>query len=412
MAPSTSPSASAVSSGHVLQLIRTGEATTRAEIGRLTGLSRPAVALRITELLACGLVTEGVPAPSSGGRPPGRLEFNAASGVVLSAVLGMSRSQVAVCDLAGRVLARTPGTPEVEHGPDTAVPWLLDTWARLLEFCDRSAGDVRGVGLGLPGTVEFAAGRSVASPVLTSWGGVEIGPMITKHHPVPVLIDNDVNAMALGERGAHYRDVDDLVFVKVSTGIGAGIISRGALLRGSLGAAGEIGHIPVCGGGGTPCRCGNTDCLEAVAGGSALIARLAEQHRKVSGVGELAALARDGDPAAVTLVREAGRRIGEVLAGAVNLLNPAVIVLGGDLARAYDPLLAGVREIVFQRSTALSTRRLQILPSRAGAEVGILGSATMVLDRILAPEAVDAALAEAAADRETHTAAGGQAAIT
>ncbi|MBB6171756.1 putative NBD/HSP70 family sugar kinase [Nocardiopsis mwathae] len=393
MPRSTAPSPSNATSGHVLRLIRTGDAATRTEIGRLTGLSRPAVAARLTELMSRGLVSEGSQGPSSGGRPPGRLEFNASGGVVLTAALGISRSQIAVCDLAGHVLAHVGGSPQVEQGPAAAVPWLLDTWEELLAKAGRSTDDVWGAGIGVPGTVEFATGRAASPPVLASWGGVEIRPLIAERFPVPVMLDNDVNVMALGEHWARHRDtVDDLIFVKVSTGIGAGIVSDGAILRGSLGAAGEIGHIPVQGDG-TPCRCGNTDCLEAVAGGPALLRQLAAQDRNVTGIRELAALAQEGDPEAVRLVRDAGRRIGEVLAGAVNLLNPAVIVLGGDLALAYDHLVAGVREVVFQRSTALATRQLRIVPSRLWDDAGPLGCAVMVLDRLLAPEAIDTELA-------------------
>jgi predicted NBD/HSP70 family sugar kinase len=397
MPRSKAASSPAVTSGDVLRLIRTGAAATRTEIGRRTGLSRPAVALRVAELTARGLVTEGDAAPSSGGRPPTRLEFNADAGTVLAAALGISRSEVAVCDLAGRVLTRTAGTPAVERGPDAVVPWLLDTWTALLDAAGRSGAGVRGVGVGVPGTVEFATGRAASPPVLASWSGVEIRPLVAARFPVPVLLDNDVNVMALGEHRAHHPGVDDLVFVKVSTGVGAGIVSGGSLLRGDLGAAGEIGHIPVRDGGGTPCRCGNTDCLEALAGGPALLARLAAAGGAAAGIPELAALAQGGDPAAVTLVRDAGRRVGEVLAGAVNLLNPAVIVLGGDLARAYDPLVAGVREVVFRRSTALATRRLTVVPSRAWDDAGLLGAAELVLDRVLSPEAVNAEIAAATA---------------
>lgn len=388
-----SKAAAPASSGHVLELVRSGEAATRTEIGRATGLSRPAVALRVTELLRHGLVTEDRAAPSGGGRPPARLEFNAAGGVVLAAALGVSHSQAAVCDLSGRLLARGSGSPEIEHGPHAALPWLLETWQRLLEECGRGTGDVRGSGIGVPGTVEFATGRAETPPVLADWGGVEIAPLVAERFPAPVLLDNDVNVMALGEHRAVHPGVGDLVFVKVSTGIGAGVVAGGELLRGSLGAAGEIGHIPVRDGGGTPCRCGNTDCLEAVAAGPALLARMAAQDRRVAGVAELAELAYEGDPDAVRLVRQAGRRLGEVLAGVVNLLNPEVIVLGGLLGRAHDHLVAGVREVVFQRSIPLATRQLRVVGNRSGEEAGLHGAATMVLERVLSPDAVNAGIA-------------------
>ena len=165
------------------------------------------------------------------------------------------------------------------------------------------------------------------------------------------------------------------------------------LLRGSLGAAGEIGHIPVRDGGGLPCRCGNTDCLEAVAGGRRLLDRASEQGRRVDTLKDLVALAVGGDPVAVTLVREAGRRLGEALAGAVNLLNPEVIVLGGDLSEAYDHLVAGVREVVFQQCTALATRQLRVVSSSLWDDAGVRGCAAMVTEEILSPESVNKLLA-------------------
>lgn len=385
---------SAATSGHILELIRSGTATSRTEIGRVTGLSRPSVALRVTELIDAGLVTEGPGAVSSGGRPPTLLEFDASSGLLLTCALGMVRSQAAVCDLSGEVLVRTPGSPDMEQGPDGTLPWLLETWSHQIASLGRAPGDVRGVGIGLPGTVEFHAGRADDRPLLGKWAGVALAPLVAEHFPVPVTVDNDVNVMALGEHiaGGHGHP-DDMVFVKASTGIGAGLLSGGRLLRGSLGAAGEIGHIPVRGAGGLPCRCGNTDCLEAVAGGRRLLESAAEQGREVDTLQDLVASAVGGDAVAVTLVRSAGRRLGEALAGAVNLLNPEVIVLGGDLARAYDHLVAGVREVVFQQCTALATRRLRVVASSLWDEAGVRGCAAMVAEQILSPDAVNAFLA-------------------
>ena len=157
----------------------------------------------------------------------------------------------------------------------------------------------------------------------------------------------------------------DLLLVKVSTGIGAGIIAGGVLQRGARGAAGEIGHNPVADGGGVVCRCGNLDCLEAVASGAALVAALRAAGREVADVPGVVALVRAGDPEAVALVRHAGRRIGEVLAVAVNLLNPQVVVFGGDLAEAFEPLLAGVREQVYRRAVVPVTRELRDRAERA-----------------------------------------------
>ncbi len=387
-------SSAATTSGHILELIRTGTATNRSELSRATGLSRPSVALRLAELVDSGLVVEGTGSTSTGGRPPSLLEFNADNGLLLTAALGMARSQAAVCDLAGEILVRTPGSPDIASGPDATVPWLLETWSEQLASLDRDPSEVRGAGIGLPGTVEFHAGRADDRPLLGKWAGVPLAPLVAERFPVPVMVDNDVNVMALGEHlaGGHGHP-SDMVFVKVSTGIGAGLISGGRLLRGSLGAAGEIGHIPVRDGQGLPCRCGNTDCLEAVAGGPRLLELAAEEGREVSGIKELVALAAAGDPVAVTLVRGAGRRLGEALAGAVNLLNPEVVVLGGDLSEAYDHLVAGVREMVFQRCTALATRQLRVVASSLWDDAGVRGCAAMVAEEILSPEAVNKYLA-------------------
>ncbi|MEV2278129.1 ROK family transcriptional regulator [Nocardiopsis sp. NPDC049922] len=385
---------STATSGHILEMIRTGTATSRSEIARATGLSRPTVALRVTELIESGLVVEGTGAVSSGGRPPTLLEFNAASGLILTSALGMARSQAAVCDLDGEILVRTPGSPDMEQGPEVTVPWLLDTWTEQIASLGRDPSDVRGVGIGLPGTVEFQAGRAEDRPALGKWAGVPLAPLVAERFPVPVTVDNDVNVMALGEHiaGGH-GPADDMIFVKVSTGIGAGLLSGGHMLRGALGAAGEIGHVPVRDGGGLPCRCGNSDCLEAVAGGRRLLESAAARGRRLNGLKELVALAQEGDPVAVTLVRDAGRRLGEALAGAVNLLNPEVIVLGGDLSEAYDHLVAGVREIVFQQCTALATRQLRVVPSALWDDAGVRGCAAMVTEEILSPEAVNKLLA-------------------
>ncbi|GII77232.1 sugar kinase [Sphaerisporangium rufum] len=375
--------------GEVLHLIRTGEAATRADIGRLTGLSRPAVALRVADLMDRGLVAEDTAGPSTGGRPPVRLAFNAAGGTVLVASLGASRTQIAVCDLSGAQLARTDLEIDVERGPGVVLPLIMDVWADLLG--DRPAAGVRGAGLGVPATVEFAAGRTESARVMASWTGVAIPPLVAARYPVPVFVDNDVNVIAMGEhRAAYAREVRDLLFVKVSTRIGAGVVAGGEVLRGALGAAGEIGHIPVRDGGGVLCRCGNVDCVDSVASGTAILRDLRAAGRQVATLADVVTLVRAGDAETMAVVRRAGRLLGEVVASAVNLLNPAVVVLGGDVAERFQPLVSGVREVVHRRSTALSTRSLRIERSRLGEDAGIIGCALMVTDHILAPDTIDA----------------------
>jgi len=177
--------------------------------------------------------------------------------------------------------------------------------------------------------------------------------------------------------------------VKASTGIGLGIVSGGALQRGHLSAAGEMGHVPIADGGGVLCRCGQTDCLEAVAGGWAMVRALRSRGRDVSHVRDVVTLALNGDAEALGMIRTAGRHVGEVLSTAVTLLNPEIVVIGGDLARAYEPFVAGVRETVYRRSTALSTRQLRIVASTFGEHQGVVGCAALINEWVTSAQAID-----------------------
>jgi predicted NBD/HSP70 family sugar kinase len=382
-----------ISAGDVFALIHDGLVHTRADIGRQTDLSRTAVAARVHQLIKLGLVVEEAGGATTGGRPAGRLHPNSAGGVVLAASIGASKTKLGVCDLAGDVLAETGLDLDTTIGPGKVLSTVADRLDRLLDKADQPRSAVRGVGVCIPGAVDVAAGTPVESPLMPGWGGVPIAPHLG-FPGVPVLVDNDVNALTLAERNVR-PGVSDLLHVKVSTGIGAGIIAGGVLQRGAVGAAGEIGHNPVSDGGGVVCRCGNLDCLEVVASGAALVAALRSQGREVVDVPGVVALVRAGDPEAVALVRHTGRRIGEVLAVAVNLLNPQVVVFGGDLAEAFEPLLAGVRELVYRRGMVPVTRELRIEQSALGERAGIAGCATMALDEVLSPRAIDTALAPA-----------------
>jgi len=377
---------SGTSAGDVFALIHGGLAQTRAEIGRTTDLSRTAVAARVRQLVESGLVVEDAAGATTGGRPAGRLRVNPAGGVVLAASIGASKTKLGVCDLGGVALAETGLDVDTTLGPEVVLRTVGERLDRLREKADQP---VRGVGVCVPGPVDAATGTVLESPLLPGWGGVPLTLGVTG---VPVLVDNDVNALTLAEAAVR-PGVTDLVHVKVSTGIGAGIIAGGVLQRGARGAAGEIGHNPVADGGGVVCRCGNLDCLEAVASGAALVAALRGAGREVADVPGVVALVRAGDPEAVALVRHAGRRIGAVLAVVVNLLNPQVVVFGGDLAEAFEPLLAGVREQVYRRAVVPVTRELAIEQSALGPGAGVAGCAAMALAEVLSARAVDAALA-------------------
>jgi predicted NBD/HSP70 family sugar kinase len=376
------------SPGQLLGLIRSGDATTRAELAAATGLARSTISQRIDLLMADDLVQEVGEAPSTGGRPPAVLGFNHHAGVVLVADLGATHSRIAVSDLGGDALAEERRDIAIAEGPDTVLSWVEQEFDAMLTRLGMDASNVRGTGIGVPGPVEFAAGRTVHPPIMPGWDGYPIADRFADRYEAPALVDNDVNIMALGEHWRIQPSADDLFFVKMGTGIGSGMILGNHIHRGALGAAGDIGHVYV----GPPdilCRCGNLGCLEATAGGGALADQLRSMGYDTTNSRDVVRLVRAGNTDAIQLIRNAGRLVGQVLAAIVNLLNPAVIMIGGDVAMAGEELMAGIRETVYGRSTALSTADLKIMPSSLGDRAGITGAAAMIVEHVLAPVAVD-----------------------
>ena len=384
--------------GALLKLIRQGAATTRAELVDITGMARSTVSQRIDDLLTNRLLIESGAAPSTGGRRPALLEFNRNAGVVLVADLGATHSRLAVSNLMAEPLAEIAATRDIGLGPDRTLDWVEREFQGLLAHIGLTESDLMGIGVGLPGPVEFASGHAVLPPIMPGWDGYDVRGRLEQRFGVPALIDNDVNILALGEWWAMDQPVDDFVFVKVGTGIGAGLILGGVLQRGNDGAAGDIGHIQV----GDPdivCRCGNPGCLEASAGGGALAKTLAARGHATTVTNDVVALVRDGNRDAIQAVQEAGRLIGRVLATVVNTLNPSVIMIGGDLAAVGAELFARIREVVYSRSTALSTRHLSIIHGTLGDHAGITGAAAMAIEHVLSPAAVNSTLAVAGGAR-------------
>ncbi len=375
--------------GHLLELVRTGRAQTRSELRRVTGLSRTAIVSRVDALADAGLLLLGQELESTGGRRAGSLIFNKDAGVVLAAAIGRSRSQLAVFDLAGEELDATAIEHELGAGPDVVMPAVTE---RLLGLLGAIGRPVLGVGVSLPGAVNTDRGVSVDSPVLAAWAGVDIAPYFADLGAVPTYVGNDADVLARSERMGHASVYDDLIVVKASTGLGLGIIAEGRVVSGHLGAAGEIGHTKIDLAEGRPCRCGDTGCLETVAGGWSLVNQMVEAGRPIHHIRELTAMAVAGDPEAKHLLRESGRRLGEPLAVAINLLNPQAVVIGGDMAAAFDVYAAGVRESVYARASAIATRELRILPATYGDRAGVVGCAAMALDQVLSPAAVHALL--------------------
>lgn len=387
------PTAAAASPGQLLQLLRDGRPRTRAALASETGLARSTVRSRLDALLDAGLVNDGGSGASTGGRPAGRFVFNARARAVLAADVGATHATVAVTDLSGAPLARDRLDLDVADGPDAVLAALAAVWRRVLAATDSEAVRIAGVGIGLPGPVEHSTGRPNNPPIMPGWDGYDVPGRLAAEFDAPVLVDNDVNLMALGEHATCFPDVRNLIVVKVATGIGSGFISNGVLHRGAVGAAGDLGHILAPHGGDVPCRCGNTGCLEAVASGPAIAAALRARGIEARTSADVVALVRAGSLEASQATRQAGRDIGEVLAACVSMFNPSLIVVGGSLALAGEMLLAGVREAIYRRSLPLATEALRIVPSQAGESAAVLGAAAMVVQHALAPAMLDQQLA-------------------
>ena len=328
------------------------------------------------------------------------LAFNHRAGVVLAADLGATHSRLAVSDLAGAPLAEEAFDMDIADGPEARArqgPRALHRAARASSAA--RPHDVRGIGIGVPGPVAFATGQPVNPPIMPGWDGFSI-PRLVRRAATTRRCSSTTTSTSWrsGEHWAHWRDTEHLLFVKVGTGIGCGIVAGRAIHRGAQGAAGDIGHIRVAGHEDVVCRCGNVGCLEAVAGGArARAAARRGRARRAPTAATSCGSCAPATPRAVRMVREAGRSLGEVLAGCVNFFNPAVIVIGGDLGEAHEQLLAGVREVTFQRSLPLATRDLRTVPSRLGDRAGVVGAAIMVIEHVLAPEVVDRVVQGAAA---------------
>mgnify|MGYP000853100483 CR=1 FL=1 len=387
------------STATVLDVVREGTATTRPEICRRTGLARNLVADRVEQLLSVGLIAEGELGRSTGGRAPRSLRFRADAGRILVAELGATLVNVGITDLSGTLMASTERAIDVTAGPEVTLDYLSELMGALLG--ENPGADTWGIGIGLPGPVEWGSGRPVAPPIMPGWDGFDVRRFFNERYHRPVWVDNDVNVMATGEvRAGVARGHESAIYIKVGTGIGAGLVSRGKLHRGAQGAAGDIGHMAVAGSSSQVlCRCGNSGCLEALAGGAALareavaaadnprstyLRQLRRDGQELTSASVIEA-ARHADPVAMELLTASAALVGDALAGMVNLLNPSIIVLGGSVGRSLDLYLATVRRAVLNRSLPLATRSLQIVTSPLGDKAGLIGAAYTVLDELFSP---------------------------
>lgn len=376
-------------SAALLSLVGSGRARSRSALTELSGLSRATVHQKLAGLIDAGLIRETEETLPSGGRPTRALDLNRDFAVVLSVDIGEQHIRVAVTDLQPRILTEIAETFDILRGPAVVLNWIEEQFEALLSRIGKTTGDVLGIGIGLPAPVDYANGRVVGPSVMVGWDNFEIRQHLEERFGVPVYAENDVNLLALSDHRQRRTNVSEMVFVKVGTGIGSGIITEGRLYRGAQGAAGDIGHIQFAREPAPLCRCGKIGCVEARAAGWAIARELRREGIEAHTARDVTRLVELGQPLAIHLVRESGRILGEVMTSLVSILNPQMIVIGGTLAIVNDHLLAGIRELVYKRSLPLATRELELVISPPDPDAGIMGAAILVVEEQMKAQNVE-----------------------
>ncbi|HZY17770.1 MAG TPA: ROK family transcriptional regulator [Ramlibacter sp.] len=371
------------------------------------GTSRNALADRLAfskskaNALAAGLVEQGLLEEtglqaSSGGRRPETLQVARGLGVVIGVDLGATSLDVAVMRPDLTVLAHQCEQADVRSSPGVVLARVRELIRELLVRAGVPAKKVIGIGMGVPGPVDFASAQLVNPPLMPEWDGFSIRDYLNEAFTAPVFVDNDVNLMALGELWRLQRSLNNFLVIKVGTGIGCGIVCHGEVYRGANGSAGDVGHICVDQAG-PRCHCGNLGCVEAMAAAPA-ITRLAAEAAQAGespalaqvlrGNGRLTATdvgqaSRAGDAAANAIIQRAGSLIGQMLASVVNFFNPSHVFIGGGVTQIGPLFLASVRQSVYHRSLALSTRHLEIQYTPLGSQAGLVGAGALAMQETL-----------------------------
>jgi predicted NBD/HSP70 family sugar kinase len=372
-------------------LIASHSGISRAELARITGLARSTVSLLTQPLLDAGILAESGTGQRIRGRPSTMLTANAEAGLILAADVGARHALLVVADLGQRRIAEHRYELDVREGPEPILTQLVAAFKTMLSARQLPLSRVQSVVIGVPSPVDFERGICVRPPLMPGgWDGFPLAAFLEARLQAPVLVDNDVNLMALGEARHRPAQRSPLLFAKVATGIGCGIVlADGYLHRGADGAAGDIGHIRIPGHDDVVCHCGNIGCIEAVASLHAVMKQLSVATGvAIHDAAELSQRLNDGDSHATRLIRGAAREIGELIAMQVHAFNPASIVLGGSMARISDDLLAGVRAVVFQRALPLATRSLVIENSVLGDYAGVAGAVILGIEHALSPDGI------------------------
>jgi predicted NBD/HSP70 family sugar kinase len=363
----------------LLAALRDGAATNRGELSQVTGLARTTVTGLVAELLTEGIVVEGPAEAGTGraGRPAAALTLAPRSHLVVGIDFGHSHCTVGIADSAARIVAESSAPMDVDASADRALAHAGATARALIDGLGDRRTRVVGAALGIPAPVDLRTGAVGSGNILPGWVDRRPAAELAELLELPVAIDNDANLGALAE--ATYgvaRGLSDVVYVKVSTGIGAGLVLGGELFRGSTGLAGEIGHVPVDPDGAV-CRCGNRGCLETVVSVTHVLRLLQPAHREPLDVARVVELVESGDAGAARVLRDTGRAIGRVLADLCNSLNPEALVLGGELSQVGEALLGGVRESLNRSAQPGIVRALRVLGGTLGPRAQLIGAVAL-----------------------------------
>lgn len=372
----------------LLTLLRERGPMTRSDIGAATGWARPTVNKRIDELSDIGIAQPLAIPSATGGRPAQGFTFNSSCAHILAIDIATTSTTVALCSLSGQPVVAQTINVGAENEPEDALEQICETAdAMLANTANAEPTRLYAVSVAVTSRVETATGNLIQAPVMQHWENHHLRELFANRYRVPTFIENDANARALCKAYQLATDgermVPNLLYVHAGMGLGAGIISSGSIMHGAFGAAGDIGHIHVFGtiGENSLCRCGNTGCVEATAGGWAVLQTLQAQGKPVSALADVVDLAAHGDIETVQLVRQAGRLIGDVISACVNMLNPSCIVVGGELSHCGELLMNGIRERVWARAQPLATKSLRIESCSDEAQAGIVGLAYAAIEQ-------------------------------
>lgn len=376
-----------------VDLIRfAGRGISRTGIAEELGLTRAGVTIIINDLINKGIILETSSRTTLSGRPPVVLELNPEFGLVAAIDMGATHLSVAIADFSARIIEETEQSFRIDNGPDKCLMEVNQALRAIVDKCGMKLKDIAAVGVSVPGPVVTDAGMVMAPPIMPGWDRFPIRDTLEKLWGVSVTINNDADLGALGEwaYGAG-RGEKNLAFIKVGSGIGAGLIVDRQIYVGSTGSAGEIGHLTIDKNG-PLCTCGNYGCLETFASGSAIevqAQKLVESGkrtllthpmgRKIS-VSDVADAARRGDLAAQEIIKQSGTFIGIALAGLINLINPSTVIIGGGVAQVGDLLTGPIRQEVKERSLRASEHGVRITTAMLGRRSSLIGALVQAIN--------------------------------